>query len=317
MYKKLGAVLVLAMTLIFGTSVTAYAQTEGAETENTQENNSTEATEEISLEDNPFSEDGNATLGDSATSEDNKEFITVTTKDGNVFYLIIDHQRDSNNVYFLNMVDESDLAAFLEENSDTGLDSIVSLPAETEPESEIVEETGESEETKGEDVVKEGLDQAQSGSNLNYLMVIVVAGVFGLAYYFKIHKKKQQSSYDEYETEEEYEGDDEYEEETYKEDDLDDREDEDDEEAEREAQEQARQEAERQARLEEERQAKREQERIRKEKLKENQERLKAEERKLDEQQRRLKEEQKRLAQEQNRIREEQEQFETGEDGVF
>ena len=41
------------------------------------------------------------------------QFVTVKTKSGNVFYLVIDH--GSGDVYFLNLVDESDLLALLED----------------------------------------------------------------------------------------------------------------------------------------------------------------------------------------------------------
>ena len=41
------------------------------------------------------------------------QFVTVETKSGNVFYLVIDHS--TGDVYFLNLVDESDLLAPLED----------------------------------------------------------------------------------------------------------------------------------------------------------------------------------------------------------
>ena len=41
------------------------------------------------------------------------QFVTVKTKSGNVFYLVIDHS--TGDVYFLNLVDESDLLALLED----------------------------------------------------------------------------------------------------------------------------------------------------------------------------------------------------------
>ena len=55
--------------------------------------------------------DGNLTLVDdiaSASSSD-KQFITVVTKSGNYFFIIIDRAAETENVYFLNKVDEADL----------------------------------------------------------------------------------------------------------------------------------------------------------------------------------------------------------------
>ena len=304
MYKKLRAVLIVVMLILFALPVTAYAQTNGEE--NAQESESAEETEEAAP--NTFSEDGNATLGDSATSADDKEFITVTTREGNVFYLVIDHQREDNNVYFLNMVDASDLQAFVEKSGQSGLDSIVSLPEETEPEPETTKETtAESEDAKSGDVVTDGLAQAKSGGNLNYLIVIILAGVLGAAYYFKIHKKKQQSVYDEYETEEEYEEDNEYEQDDEQEEDEDEYEEDEAEDSGEQAEKEAR-EAERRAKLEAERQVKLEQERIRKEKIREKREQLEAQSKKLEEEQKRLHEEQQRLEDEQEKIQVEQEE---------
>jgi hypothetical protein len=70
--------------------------------------------------------EGNLTLVDdiqqtnTADSEDaepeNKQFITVQSKAGNYFYLIIDRSGDKENVYFLNLVDEADLMALIEKD---------------------------------------------------------------------------------------------------------------------------------------------------------------------------------------------------------
>lgn len=64
----------------------------------------TEQREEI-----PLTPNGQATVVDHATGEDGKEFFTITTANKNVFYLIVDRQREEENVYFLNAVTETDL----------------------------------------------------------------------------------------------------------------------------------------------------------------------------------------------------------------
>lgn len=87
------------------------------------------ATEET--EDNPFTPDGSATVADNASDEQGKEFYTIMTPDENVFYLIIDKQRDSENVYFLNAVTESDLMALAQKDTDS---QTVTPTAPSEPE---------------------------------------------------------------------------------------------------------------------------------------------------------------------------------------
>lgn len=48
------------------------------------------------------------------TDEEGKEFYTIMTADENVFYLVIDRQRETENVYFLNAVTEADLLPLAE-----------------------------------------------------------------------------------------------------------------------------------------------------------------------------------------------------------
>ena len=64
---------------------------------------------------NNITPDGQGEVLDHLTNEDNIEFITIETPSGNIFYLIIDHTRPNNNVYFLNSVNEWDLLALAAE----------------------------------------------------------------------------------------------------------------------------------------------------------------------------------------------------------
>ena len=65
-----------------------------------------------------LSPDGNLSLIDDigSAAKNGKQFITVETKNGNVFYLIIDRDDEGKEtVHFLNQVDEADLMALMED----------------------------------------------------------------------------------------------------------------------------------------------------------------------------------------------------------
>ena len=64
----------------------------------------------------PLTPDGNLEIVDDIVHED-EQFITVKSRSGAEFYIVIDRSRDLDNVYFLNQVDDVDLFALLEEDS--------------------------------------------------------------------------------------------------------------------------------------------------------------------------------------------------------
>ena len=112
-YRRLAAMAAsLLCCLIF--TVPAYAQSSEPQPETAPSPAETEAEPETQ---NPFTPDGTGTVVDNATDEDGKEFYTITTADESVFYLVIDKQKTSENVYFLNTVTTDDLLPLAEQGN--------------------------------------------------------------------------------------------------------------------------------------------------------------------------------------------------------
>ena len=113
-FRRLAAMAAsLLCCLIF--TVPAYAQSNEPQPEATPAPVETEAEPETQ---NPFTPDGTGTVVDNATDEDGKEFYTITTADESVFYLVIDKQKTSENVYFLNTVTVDDLLPLAEQGKE-------------------------------------------------------------------------------------------------------------------------------------------------------------------------------------------------------
>ena len=104
----------LAAVLCLGCfSTTAFAQTPEGQDDT---DDSGVVYEQPTEEQPPLTPDGNATLVDDFGG--NKQLITVTTKNGNYFYILIDRDDEGENtVHFLNQVDEADLMALMEDES--------------------------------------------------------------------------------------------------------------------------------------------------------------------------------------------------------
>ena len=81
---------------------------------------------------------------DNATDKEGKEFYTITTPDENIFYLVIDKQKTTDNVYFLNAVTEADLLPLAEKSEEETAEPAPEPEPEPEP-TEAPEETAEPE----------------------------------------------------------------------------------------------------------------------------------------------------------------------------
>ena len=127
-------------------------------------------------------------LEDVSGSEINRQFITVQSKGGNTFYIVIDKDMKGNeNVYFMNLVDEYDLLAFSEDFPEGAPVKKTSTDKKTDSADtgEDTDDTDSENSEKPEDTVK----TENGGSNT----IILVAGAAlliggGAFYYFKIYK---------------------------------------------------------------------------------------------------------------------------------
>lgn len=194
---KMLLTLCAALILMGGFSVTAYAQVpEGADDATDDSGVIYEEPEKAA----PLTPDGNATLVDDFGG--NKQLITVTTKNGNYFYILIDRDDEGENtVHFLNQVDEADLMALIEDG-DTATEppAVYSCTEKCEPGQVDIscpvccinltacngrEAEPETEEPTGQPEKKTG-----TGGLLVFL-IVAIAGGGGAFYYLKIMKPKQ------------------------------------------------------------------------------------------------------------------------------
>ena len=155
--------------------------------------------------------DGNLTLIDDygSTTGTGKQFITLETKAGNVFYLIIDRDdKGEETVHFLNQVDEADLMALADDGEPATCScttrcqagavnmnceicaSDMTACAGPEPEPEP-EETPAAEETEPE-------PEEESGGMGGLLIILLIAALAGggAFYYIKFIKNKPKTKGD-------------------------------------------------------------------------------------------------------------------------
>lgn len=155
----------------------------------------------------------------STTTAAGKEFYTISTKSGKVFYLIIDNEQSQDNVYFLTEVDEQDLMNFSLSDTVT-LPDVDTVYATVDGENDQTETSAPEEESTEESEAPEEpeVQEPEKTSNLgSYLLIgLIAAGVGAGAWYMKIYKPKHE--FDDDDEYEEFEDDDN---ETYEKDDAD------------------------------------------------------------------------------------------------
>ena len=163
-----------------------------------------------------FTPDGNLTLIDdflqieAPATEDSarieKQFITVQSKNGNTFYIVIDRNGETENVYFLNLVDEADLMALMEdENGETAAPAcsctdkcaIGAINTSCEICRSNMRECAGKEiviEPQPTEPVKEPAAEKKSANFLPVLILLIAGAAGGAVYWFKFRKPKTKTS---------------------------------------------------------------------------------------------------------------------------
>lgn len=136
----------------------------------------------------PLTPDGNLTLVDDISTKSGKQFITVVTKNGNYFYLIIDRDDEGEQtVHFLNQVDEEDLLNLMDDEDADAIRESLDQQKTQETVTPEPEEKKEEPETTVEPVEK----KKSSNNFMLPAVVVLVAAIGGIGVWIFLQAKRK------------------------------------------------------------------------------------------------------------------------------
>lgn len=139
--------------------------------------------------------DGNLSLVDDIgpITGEGQQFVTLVTKAGNYFYLIIDrNEKGEENVHFLNLVDERDLFTLMEEDDQNiYTEQLAAEQAAKEAAEKVAQEAAQKESETDQDSDKDK-NSGKSRNMLPLLLIpLIIAAAGGGWFYVQTKKKKQ------------------------------------------------------------------------------------------------------------------------------
>ena len=203
--KKLGALLV-SVALCAGMAAPAFAYG-GEPVEEVEQPVLTSTTDEEDVvtvtdeETGALTPEGNLTLVDDYHTDysdgSGQQFITLVSKSGNTFYLVIDRNaKGQQTVHFMNLVDEADLLALMEEEDGDAYTAEKEAAAQAEQERKQAEEDAKK---AAEEAAASGTEQTGGNKVTKYAATFLgVLALVGLAagggiYTFMKQKQKKQA----------------------------------------------------------------------------------------------------------------------------